>query len=1124
MKKNETAAVSNKVLLYLKIARLMKLTIALLLIACLQVSARGWSQERITLKMTEAEIKKVLFAIEKKSDYRFLFSEEAIKGKPRITVDFIQAPISDVLDQILANTGVSYKILGSNLVVLKKALSALEITVQDIRVSGKVTSPSGEALAGVSVSVKGSRTGTTTDVNGNFTLTIPDDAVLVFSSVGYETLEVAVAGKTTLNATLQLSARKIDEVVVIGYGSASKRDLTGSIVKVAGKDIADKPNTNPVASLQGKVAGLTIVNSGTPGQAPDIRIRGTNSLRGDIRPLYVVDGIFNDNIDYLNPNDIESIEILKDPSSLAIFGVRGANGVIAVTTKRGKAGQTLISFSTAYGFKKLVDKIDWADAATFKTLFEEELVNLGVTISPLDFNIWTANTDWVDAVTRTGKFNNNNISITTSTDKNKFYMSVGYTVDEGIIRHEKLKKIQLSVADEVKVNKFLKLGFNINASKQDNPYGASWVLDAARKVIPQVSSGQKTIFTKNPYNLDSSDQMLYYELPGIQNSGVINPLVVLENEWDKTISEENRVVASAFAEIMLHKNLTFRSSVYADISNVNRRVYTPLYNAYDAVADAAFLYSRRSGVSEQDDTYKKFQTDNTLTYKGRIANDHNVTALIGFTTYDSRYYGRSGSSLQSNTGDAIPNDPRFWYVNNGFEDPTTRIANSSQWERTTASFLGRALYNYKNKYYFNASYRQDGSSVFPNNKWQTFWAVGAAWELTREKFMETQNIVDFLKLKGSMGVLGVQSTAGFTYPAYPILLGGAAAVFGDLIYTAAQQQYIVDPNIKWETNHAKEIGFELDAFKRRLHFEANYYHKTTKGLLSYVDQVGFDDGLLNQGSLKNAGIELMASWTQTINKDLILTVSGNLTTFKNEVLSLANNGAPIYDGPSITRVGDPIGSFYGYIVDGLYQSYADKLSSPVNTEFTYGPGDFKFRDINGDGIINTTDRTIIGNPTPDFTYGGSVSLQYKGFDLGLDFNGVYGNEVFRHWGGTESPFQRVNYPQFKINRWHGEGTSNWDPILGMNHRINYEVSTYEIEDGSYIRLRNLQLGYNFPLKMISNLKMKSLRVFINAQNLKTWKRNSGYSPEFGGTGTQFGVDYAGNAIPVTTTFGLNLTF
>lgn len=1100
----------------------MKLMIALLLIACLQVSAKGWSQDRITLKMSEAEIKKVLFAIEKKSDYRFLFSETAIKGKPRVNVDVVQAPIAEVLDRILANTGVSYKILGTNLVVLKEGIAAAAITSQEIKVSGKVTAEGGEPLTGVSVAVKGSRTGTTTDVNGNYSISVPDDAVLVFSSVGYETLEVAVAGKTNISVTLQQSSRKIDEVVVIGYGSANKRDLTGSITKVAGKDIADKPNTNPVASLQGKVAGLTIVNNGTPGQAPDIRIRGTNSL-GSLRPLYVVDGIFNDNIDYINPADIESIEILKDPSSLAIFGVRGANGVIAVTTKRAKAGQTVINFNTAFGFKKLVDKIQLADANEFQTLYEEEKINIGAN-SPFDYTKWTANTDWIDAVTRTGKFSTSNISISTSTEKNKFYMGVGYTSDEGIIKHEQLKKLQLTLADEVKINKFLKLGFNINAVKQDNPYGASWVLDAARKVIPQVSAGTKSVYDKNPYGLDSANYNLYYELPIIQNSGVINPLLVLENEYNKTIGQENRVVASAFAEITLNKNLSFKSTVYADMSNINTRVYAPLYSAYDASTDAAFLYGRRTGVRENDDTYKKFQTDNILTYKGKIASDHNIIAIAGFTTYDFRFAGRFGSSQQSITGNAIPDDKRFWYVSNGFQDPLSVRASSGQYERTTASFLTRALYNYKGKYYFNASFRMDGTSVFPQNKWQPFWAVGAAWELTKESFMQDQNIVDFLKLKASTGVLGVQNTAGYDYPAYPLLSSGSAAVFGDLVYTAAQQAYLADAGLKWETNHSNEIGVELDAFKRRLHLDIAYYSKTTKGLLSFVDQGGLGNGLLNQGSIKNSGLELSAAWTQVLGKDLSLTVGGNLTTFKNKVLSLAGNGAPKYDGPSITRVGSPIASFYGYIVEGIYQSYADKLASPVNTEFSYGPGDLKYKDVNGDGIINTQDKTIIGNPTPDFTYGGNVTLKYKGFDLGIDFGGVYGNEVYRMWGGTESPFQRVNYAKFKTNRWHGEGTSNWDPILGQDHRINYEISTYGIEDGSYFRLRNVQLGWNVEPKFISKLKMKTLRLFLNVQNMKTWKNNLGYSPEFGGSATQFSVDNAGNAIPVVTTFGLNVNF
>jgi TonB-linked SusC/RagA family outer membrane protein len=1128
MKKNETVSVSEKALTYLKIARIMKLTIALLLIACLQVSAKGWSQERITLKLNAAEIKKVLFAIEKKSDYRFLFTESAMKGKPRVSLDVVNATVSEVLDKILANTGVSYKVLGTNLVVLKEGVNASEIISQEVKITGKVTSATGEPLAGVSVFVKGSRTGTTTDAGGNFSITVPDDAILVFSSVGYESTEVSVKGKSSITVSLTQSEKIQDAVVVIGYGTANKRDLTGSIAKISGKEIADKPNTNPVASLQGKVAGLSVVNNGTPGAAPDIRIRGTISI-GSVKPLYVVDGVFNDNIDYINPNDIESIEVLKDPSSLAIFGVRGAAGVIAVTTKRAKAGQITVNYNSSFGTKKLVDKIKLANAEEFKTLYEEEKVNIGAN-TPFDYSKWTSNTDWIDAVTRTGKFNSHNISLSASTEKNKFNMGIGYVGDEGIIRHEKLEKILFSMSDEFKISKGIKVGFNFNGVRQNNPYGyASNVLNDARKVAPIVSSGTKSFYTKNPYGIDSMNQVLYYELPSIQNSGVVNPLVQLENEWDKTINIEYRTVASVFAEVNFLRDFTFKTTLYADMSNVNRRQYVPLYYTYDAANDAAFLTSPATKVFENDDTYKKFQQDHILSYKKKFG-DHNLNLVGGFTTYYRGKFLRSASVNQSSTGAAIPDDKRFWYINNGFGDLQSQRSSSSQSEATTVSGLFRALYNFKNKYYLNASFRRDASSqISPANRSQNFWAIGAAWELTKEGFMQDQNIFNFLKLKASIGVLGNQNIEipglGTDYPFYPGLVGGAAAVFGNNIYTAYQQAFIPDPNLKWETVSAKEIGLEGSALSNRLTFDIAYFNKLTKDLMTLIPgPSGTRPGLTNIGSIKNSGFEFSATWLQKLTKDLTLNVSGNLTTYKNEVVELATKDFAIVNGFNRTVVGQPIGSFYGYVVEGLYQSYADVLASPINTEFSYGPGDLKYKDINGDGIINTADRTVIGNPTPDFTYGGNISLTYKGFDIGVDVGGVYGNEIYRNWGGTESPFQRVNYAAFKINRWRGEGTSNWDPILGQDHRINYEASTYGIEDGSYFRIRNLQVGYNFSPRFASKIKAKSFRLFANIQNMKTFKNNLGYTPEFGGSAISFGVDNAGGAIPVVSTFGINVTF
>lgn len=1115
----------------------MKMIAALILIGSLHVSAGVKGQNKINLKLEQTEITKVLKAIEKQGVYRFLYNSD-IKGlKQKVSVDAIDADIYDLMPKLLAGKDLAFKMMGSNLVVI----FSLKAAPPDMRITGRVLSETGDPIASASVLIKGSKSGTVTDGTGSFSLLVPENATIVISAVGYEAVELSVAGKTSVNVSLKQSTKKLDEVVVIGYGTASKRDLTGSIVKISGKDVADKPNTNPVASLQGKVAGLSVVNNGTPGRAPDIRIRGTVSI-GQVHPLYVVDGIFNDNIDYLNPNDIESIEILKDPSSLAIFGVKGATGVIAITTRKAKAGQVVVNFNTSYGFKKLTDKIKLTNSAEFNTLFAEENANNGVPTP--DYSALTANTNWIDAVTRTGKFNTNNLSISSSTEKNRFTLGLGYLTDEGIIKHEKLEKILLSFSDELKINKAIKLGFNFNASRQNNPYDATRVLDDARKVMPQISADTKSFRVANPYGGDSINADIYSGLfTTFQNSGVINPLLELENKWNKKENIEYRTVGSVYAEVNFLKYFNFRSTFYGDVSNVNNRRYNPLYYAYNPATGTPYLYGDKTQVSENDDSYKKFQQDQILTFKKSFG-DHNLTATAGFTTYYSGAFRRTGIAKPFTSGNAlpIPNDKRFWYITSQFNDPATTLASSDQNEYATVSSLARILYNYKGKYFLNASLRDDASSQIPTtNRHQQFWAMGAAWDVTKEQFMQNISVINFLKVKGSIGVLGNQSASyldgtPINYPFYPRLNTGSSAVFGTNAYAAASTQYDPNPDLKWETVNAQEVGVELTAFNNRLHFEANYFNKTTNDLMTFVDRgtQGLKNILENGGSIRNWGEEFSAAWNQTVNKDFSVNIGGNITFLKNKVISLSsdlpagylsrasfNNGS----AESRTQPGLPIGSFYGYVVEGLYQSYADILKSPVASAVgAYGPGDFKFKDINGDGVITADDRTVIGNPTPKFTYGTSVNLNYKNFNLGIDMGGVYGNQVFRSWGSLESPFQRVNYSAEKLNRWHGAGTSNWTPIISQGHRFNYNGSTYNMEDGSYFRIRNIQLGYNFSQRLISKLKMKNLRAYINIQNPKTWKNNLGYTAEFGGDATSFGYDNAGGAIPVVTTFGLNVTF
>lgn len=1088
---------------------IMKLTLILAVFCTVQATA-GLNAQNITLKVNDTEIAKVLNSIEKQGSYRFLFNSRLKDLKQKVSANFTDAEITEVLQKLFTGTSLSFIKLENNLV----AIRSNDPAESDITITGKVTGEGGEGIPSASVSVKGTTRGTVTDYNGNFSISVPANATLIISAIGFNTVEIPVNNQQVINVKLEQSTKKMDEVVVIGYGVANRRDLTGSIAKVSGKDIADKPNINPIASLQGRVAGLYIVNSGTPGAAPDIRLRGTSSF-GQVRPLFIIDGIFNDNIDFLNPNDIESMEVLKDPSSLAIFGIRGATGAIVITTKKAKAGQMNINFSSTFGAKYLAqrDRIAMVDANGFKTLWDEEQANNGVPLNQrFNYAPWTGNTNWVDEMLRTGLFVSNNLSVTASTEKNKFYMGLGYVVDEGVVKNERLNRMFININDELKLNKNLKVGFTLNSMRQRLPYSrANGLLFDARRVLPITP-------------VKNSDGT-WYDL-AIQGGQIANPLMNLEEKWDKERRTEFRNVGSVYAEVNFLRNFTFRSTFYADMSNLESRTYNPLINIYNPVIDSTFIsgFNFLTSVDQNNERWSKFQQDHVLTFKKNFG-DHGITTTAGFTTFYESYRGLFGRVQQSPTTDPIPDDPRFWYVSSGFGDPQSLRSSSSQWERSNAAFLARALYNYKGKYLLNASFRRDGSSAFPNNYWNNFFSVGAAWEITKESFMDNQKFFNFLKLKASIGTLGVQNTLGLAYPAFPAIRAANSAVFGSNLIPSYTRSYEPDRDLNWERIQAKEVGVEFVALNNRLTFEAAWFDRLTTNLLAFQSSPVTGTRLGNIGDVRNRGIEATASWTYQISKDQSLIISGNITTLNNKVETLPSDGRLTSgeERPSVTEVGLPIGYFYGYVVEGVYQSFADKLASPTVVGYDYQPGDLKYRDLNGDGKIDANDRQLIGNPTPDLIYGFSVNYKYKGFDAGIDFQGVYGNEIYRYWGSSELPFTRFNYPEFRLNRWTGPGTSNFEPSVS-NRPINRLPSTYGIEDGSFIRIRNLQIGYNINPNALKKASIKSFRIFANAQNLITWKRNSGYSPEFGGSPTQFGIDNGDGPIPVIITAGINVNF
>lgn len=959
-----------------------------------------------------------------------------------------------------------------------------------ITISGVVTDKTGETVIGASVRVKGQESkGSITDINGKYQIVdVASNATLIFSYIGMREQEIAVNGRSTINVKMEEDSQLIDEVVVVGYGSAKKRDLTGSIVTVKADEIASKPSTNPLASIQGKVAGVQVVNTGRAGQDPEIRVRGTNSING-FKPLYVVDGLFTDNINYLNTADIESMEILKDPSSLAIFGVRGANGVIIITTKRAKIGKTMVNINSSVGWKVIYDRVGVTNAEEFKMLYNEQLISQGS--DPYDYTQWTGNTDWQNEIFQTGFLTNNNVSITGATDKSKFYLGLGYVMEEGSIKTEKLNKFTVNLNSEYSVTDFLRFGFQLNGVRAKYPDAKG--VDGALKAAPIAPT----------HDLESG---LIHTLPDFQRAQVWNPLIETELRGAHNKSENYRVAGNVFGEIDILKNLTFKATFSMDYASSQGRSYSPLIYVYNPdVEGGKERLTERESVNQSKSTSLAAQSDYVLTYLGQFGN-HGLTLTAGLTTnYNESSSLSGGRSQLAGYGILVGDDPDRWWLST-IDDVSTATNGGSQSDRFTMSYLFRVLYNYKNRYLLNASFRRDGSSVFykTGNTWDNFYSFGAGWVMTEEKFMQNQNVINFLKLKGSWGVLGSQNT-GSSYPAYATIVSSGSAVFGDNIIAGKGPNKLISPTLGWERNYSWEVGFDMHMFNDRLQLSPVYYNKTTKDMLTSIPGIaGTVPGLQNVGEIRNRGFELSASWNDKIGEDWRYGLGANLSTIDNKVLSLVNKDYNIISGPSRVSEGYPIGYFYGYKVEGVYQNEDDIRFSPINSVGSVTPGDLKFADVDGNGKITDNDRTMIGNPTPDFTYGFNVNLGWKNLDLTVDMMGVYGNEIYRNWGS--SSYAQLNYRTEQLNRWHGEGTSNWEPLLDPSHKINQEASTYFIEDGSFFRIRNIELGYNFDKRLLNRIKVQSLRLYTNVQNPKTWSRNGGYP------------------MPTVYTIGFNLTF
>lgn len=982
---------------------------------------------------------------------------------------------------------------------------------QNLTVKGKVTDSGDKStIPSVSVLVKGTQVGTQTDASGAYSISAPPNSTLIFTFIGYATQEIAVNGRTTLNVELASANQELEQIVVVGYGTQKRKDLTGSISSVNGDELAKMPAVNPLASLQGKVAGLTVVNSGGPGSQPVIRIRGISSTNS-ATPLYVVDGLLQDNIDYLNPADIESIDLLRDASSAAIYGLRGANGVIAVTTKRAARGQTRVNFNSNIGIQKVINKIDVTDADGFKKLYSTQLANIGA--APFDFSNYTANTDWQSEILRSAIINTNSLSFSNSGDKTTTLVNLSYNNQEGVVKYSSYEKYVLRLSEEIKVSNKFKVGGDITGFFA-KPNGTGVSLNNAVWATPVV-----------PIQLNENT---FYSMPSFQRAQVGNPISAIMRSDRTSINKVFRFNGSIFAELTFLKDFKIKSTLYGDFGFNHSRGYSrpPFFIANIGENGAQTTIVRddqfRSTVSQSQSETHRYQQDHTITYEKSLEGGHRITALAGFTSL--RFAGSNVGGSRTDSTLVVPGDPDLWYL--GIVNANNILANSGGGsEETNVGAFARVSYSFKDKYLFNGTIRRDGSSRFsPQNRWGTFGSVGLGWVASEEAFFKSYiKGIDYLKLRASWGRLG--NSNGVSPNLYQQgLSNGSTAVFGENVYTAIQNAYIPDPNLRFEIVQGLDLGLDLKALNNRFNAEINVYNKTTDGILtSFPLLAGQLPYFTNLGKINNRGIEVSLGWGDKIG-DFTYNLSGNFSYNKNKVESLGNTTEFQITGNSgvnLTNSGQSIGYFYGYKQIGIYQTAKEMLNQ---AQFSNSQlGDIAYQDTNGDGVITAADRTYLGTPFPPYSYGMSLSIGYKGFDALIEGQGVAGNKIYTE--RRTANFATLNYESNRLNAWTGPGTSNVEPILDNTRGNNFLFSSYFLEPGDYFRLRTVQLGYTFAPTLLNKIGAQKLRIYLSGQNIQTWTKATGYTPE-----AQIGSILGGGAdngvypVPAIYSFGLNVTF
>jgi TonB-linked SusC/RagA family outer membrane protein len=960
--------------------------------------------------------------------------------------------------------------------------------------------------------VKGGAGGTVTNGSGEFLLSVPDaNARLSFSFVRFLTKEVALDGKTELMVQLQPDVEALEEVVVVGYGTQKKSDLTGSVASVTSAEVNAYPAIDATQAMQGRATGVMVTSSnGEPGAASRIRIRGGTSINASSEPLYVVDGFAG--AAPPPPGDIASIEILKDASSTAIYGSRGANGVILITTKQGKAGKVKVELSTSYSMQEVGKKLDLLNGQQFAEYINEQYANDGNATVPYPNPIsYGAGTDWQDEIFRTGNLQNYQLSASGGEEKLRFYTSLTYFGQKGIIlnsdykRFSGLANLDFKASDHVRVGtKMLITRTNsdgVRTQETSGGTGGTGVIGAALKFEPT-----QGIF----------DEEGNYTLSKVGDPHD-NPVAVALERQNNNVNDMFQ--GNGFAEFAFLRDFNFHTSLGVQVNNSRNGSYVPTTLVEGRNANGIGFISANK--------YTNLISENYLTFNRQLNQSNGITVLGGYSYQETR-----GEFWQASNRNFITDGFSYWNLGGGsnYQNSTSAVG---EWQ--LASFYGRVNYNLKERYLLTFTGRYDGSSRFgANNKWAFFPSGAIAWNVAEEPFMDFAQMLSQLKIRASYGVTGnteignYRSFARFS-PTLTVINGTPA--------NAVRPTEVANANLSWESTQQTDIGLDIGFFKNRLTFTADYYYKLTEDLLFDINlplYTGIPNSLQNIGSVENKGWEFAMN---TINFDgaFAWNSSLNLSINRNKILSLPNGDIPYGTVPShilapasqILREGNVVGAFYGFIYDGVYQ-----VGDDFTTESGKKPGDVKYRDINGrdennnltgeaDGVVNNDDRIIIGNPHPDFVFGISNDFTYKNFDLSLFFQGSQGNDMLNYtrmeldWLAGKS-----NATTDALNRWTPTNTNTDVPRASGSNKA--EVSSRWVEDGSYVRLKNLVLGYSLPAAMLSKYKINTFRLYVSAQNILTFTDYSGYDPEvsFRDSNTNVGLDYASYPNVKSYTIGL----